>query len=350
MLLEFLGVLGPLFLRPDVLPILGMSVQKVEYDRLSVHRNFLKFGIHPLLGKLGNVQDIAHHFLENLVPDGDVAASPTAVPCSDLCTVFPLCTLATEILAALSAFDESRKFIEPAPVGISGFVLVKLSPCVSALLRPPVRLGCGIPFLLQNRSVKEMEFQSVLGDYSYPLDFFGENISVKFIRTKDIGAYGFQCLFGDGLRGAVFRALVALRPTYPDVINLIGIFPLAFSAPSVAFPTDAAFDFACEAGCIDAPVRQSAKLPAPFPFLLHCLVGFHRYDGFVRVLHKILRKFPAVDSGFSRYRIGNIFLLEKQVARVGDVAQNLADGGIAEVHSLVGFHAHFFKLLFRGLR
>lgn len=224
MLLEFLGVLGAFFLRFDILPVLGMPVREVECDCLTVHCDFLKFGIHPLFGKFVQLQDIAHHFLQNLVPDGDVPASPAAVPRPDLCAVFQCCTLAAEILAALSAFDESRKFIEPAPVWIGGFVLVKLAPCIPALLRPPVRLSCGFPFLLQNRAVIEMEFQDILADYCYPLDLFGENIRVKFIDSKSLGAYGFQRLFGDGLGGAVFRALVALRPANPDVIDFIGIF------------------------------------------------------------------------------------------------------------------------------
>jgi len=147
MRLKILGVFGALFLRLDVFPAFGMPILEMECNRLPVHRDFLKFAIHPLLGKLVHMQDITNHILQNFVLNRDVPASPAAVPRPNLCAVFQLCTLAPKILAALSTFDKARKLIEPAPVGIGGLVFMKLTPCGSAFLCPPVRLGSGFPLL-----------------------------------------------------------------------------------------------------------------------------------------------------------------------------------------------------------
>ena len=70
----------------------------------------------------------------------------------------------------------------------------------------------------------------------------------------------------------------------------------------------------------------------------------------MRVLHEILRQLPAVDFAFLADGVNYIFLLEQKIARISDVAEDLPDGGVAEVLSLVGFHAHLGKLLFCGFR
>ena len=68
----------------------------------------------------------------------------------------------------------------------------------------------------------------------------------------------------------------------------------------------------------------------------------------MRVFTPVLRQLAAVDSGFSADGVNGVFLLEQQIARIGDVAEYLPYGGVSKVPSLIGLNAHPGKLLFRG--
>ena len=136
----------------------------------------------------------------------------------------------------------------------------------------------------------------------------------------------------------------------PDGVVGVWVFPSLAVRPLIALSAPTALDLAGKAGGVDAPVCQSPKLPAARFFGLHRLVDVHRDDGLVGVLHEILRQLSAVDPAFLADGIRHIFLLEQKVARICDVAEDLPDRGVAEVLSLVGFHAHFGKLLFCGFR
>ena len=97
---------------------------------------------------------------------------------------------------------------------------------------------------------------------------------------------------------------------------------------------------------MDALICEYAKFPAPFPLLLNGLIHFHRYDCFMRVFNKVLRKFSSVDFGFPRDGIGYVLLLEEEIPRIGNVAKDVPNGGVAEMQSFVRFHPHCCQLLF----
>ena len=49
------------------------------------------------------------------------------------------------------------------------------------------------------------------------------------------------------------------------------------------------------------------------------------------IFYPILRKLSAVDFAFLADRVCDIFFLKKQVSRIGNVAEYLPDGGVAEM-------------------
>src|SRR5699024_11814381 len=116
-------------------------------------------------------------------------------------------------------------------------------------------------------------------------------------------------------------------PTNPDRIVGVWVFaPLAVGT-LIALSAPTALDFAGKAGGIDAPVCQSPKLPAARFLGLHRLVDLHRDDGFVGVLHEILRQLPTVNFAFLADGGLHIFLLEQQVARISEVAEDMPEIG-----------------------
>lgn len=134
--------------------------------------------------------------------------------------------------------------------------------------------------------------------------------------------------------------------TFP---KLTGLGPVL---PGVAYKTGTtktAFDFRGEAAGVDAPVGQSAELTPPCNLSLHCLIGLHRDDGLVGVLHEILRKLPMVLAGLFADGVKGVFLLEEQVPGVGDVFEDGPNGAVGEMYSLHGLHAHLLQLFFRCL-
>lgn len=123
-------------------------------------------------------------------------------------------------------------------------------------------------------------------------------------------------------------------PADPDGVVSVRIFSSLAVGALIALSAPTALDFAGKAGGIDAPVCQSPKLPAARFLDLHRLVDLHRDDGFVGVLHEILRQLPTVNFAFLADGVLHIFLLEQKVARISDVAEDLSDRGIAEVLAL----------------
>ncbi len=85
-------------------------------------------------------------------------------------------------------------------------------------------------------------------------------------------------------------------------------------------------DFPAEAGKVQAFVGLSAEGFPSCHFLLYIIEGSLIDDGFVCVLHIILWKFAVVLPALSIDRIGDVLLLQKQVARVGDICQDYFEG------------------------
>src|SRR5699024_2029146 len=136
----------------------------------------------------------------------------------------------------------------------------------------------------------------------------------------------------------------------PDGVVGIRVFSPLAVRPLIALSAPAALDFAGKAGGVNAPVCQGAKLTTARFLGLHRLVDLHWNDGFVGVLHEILRQLPAVDPAFLADGVCHIFLLEQKVARISDISEDLPYGSVTEMLSLIGFYTHLGKLLFCGLR
>ena len=227
------------------------------------------------------------------------------------------------IFTALSAFNNACEFVEASAVRIRFLMPAPLAPCLPAYLRPPIASCRGLPGFFKNCSVVEMKAKCILTDDRNPLNFLGKHIFIKSVKSKHFGAYGFHRLFRNRLRGTEARSFIAFRAANPKVTEPIGTLSLP---PSIAFSTDGALDFTCETGRMDASICEYAKFPAPFPLFLNGLIHFHRYDCFMRVFNKVLRKFSSIDFGFPRDGIGYVLLLEEEIPRIGNVAKDVPNG------------------------
>lgn len=95
-----------------------------------------------------------------------------------------------------------------------------------------------------------------------------------------------------------------------------------------ALTAEAAFDFAGEAGDVQALVGKGTELPASGHLILYVLEGLHVDDRLVGVLHKILRELALVLPALLGDRVLDKFLLQEHVACVGDVREDAFDVGI----------------------
>ena len=109
----------------------------------------------------------------------------------------------------------------------------------------------------------------------------------------------------------------------------------------------AALDLPGEAGDVQALVGESSEFPASGHFFLHVLESLHVDDGLVGVLHVILRELALVLPALLGDRVLDEFLLQEQVAGVGDVGKNNLDVGIHPATTVPRSNAFGGKLALR---
>ena len=204
----------------------------------------------------------------------------------------------------------------------------------SALIRPAVFPHGGFPAVRYNVAVLKIENHLIRSRNLNAVDLLRKDDLIKRIQSQNRSTGFFEHLLRDIFILAMGVSGFSSSSTDPDSIIGIWVFAPLTVRPLIALSAPTALDFAGKAGGIDAPVCQSPKLPAARFLGLHRLVDLHRDDGFVGVLHEILRQLPTVNFAFLADGVLHIFLLEQKVARISDVAEDLSDRGIAEVLAL----------------
>lgn len=147
-----------------------------------------------------------------------------------------------------------------------------------------------------------------------------------------------ECSFVKGLQPEHRRALLqqhivredafcpAAARTLPGATDPVFVCGSMFpKIADVALATDAALDFPREARSVERLVRERAEFLAPRHFLLDVVERRFVDDGFVRVLDEVLRQLAAILAALFRDWVFDVFLLQKQVARVRDVPQDAGD-------------------------
>lgn len=123
------------------------------------------------------------------------------------------------------------------------------------------------------------------------VDLFQKNVFVELRQAEDFGTDAFQDFVVDDSFDragmvAPFFLFAAADPVFfvPSVSNRVHITAAAMWA----------FDFARKAAGVERLISKGAEVPPPFELSLDSLPFLHRDDGFVGVLHEILRQFAAV--------------------------------------------------------
>ena len=316
-----------------------MTVCEGKFQQAAFHhRDVIDLFPEGVSVKFGCAHQASGNLHEVRLPDALDAAvgstAPAAAPVGNLAVRGPL-DLPPAGAAAAAAFDARGEWREPA-FTLGHVVSDPFALTVLKLIRPAVLLGGGLPFLRDLGAVVKVEDQNAAVRNIDPLDALGKNLVIELRQAKHLGAALFQNLIRDllGLAGIAFLHLLpgAAHPCGVHAILLgVGGGELRSVLSGVvheALSAEATLDLAGEAGDVQALVGKGSELPASGHLVLNVLEGLHVDDWLVGALYKILWELALVLPTLLSDRVLDEFLLQEQVAGVGDVREHALDVGI----------------------